>query len=179
METFTIIYTLLGGLGVFFFGMKLMSDGLQAMAGDVIRSIIQKITANRVMAVGVGLIVTMLVQSSSITTVMTVGLVNAGLMNLTQAIGVIFGANIGTTITGWIISIKVDKYGLLLVGIGFMPGLFAKSNKWQHLGKAVMGIGLVFMGLQTMSHAFIPLRESPDFINSILFSDAWYYHGTR
>lgn len=169
MQTFTIIYTLLGGLGVFFFGMKMMSDGLQAMAGDVIRAIIQKITANRVMAVGVGLLVTLLVQSSSITTVMTVGLVNAGLMNLTQAIGVIFGANIGTTITGWIISVKVDKYGLLLVGLGFIPGLFAKSSKWQHIGKAVMGVGLVFVGLSTMSHAFVPLRESQAFLDSIAY----------
>lgn len=169
MQAFTIIYSLLGGLGIFFFGMKLMSDGLQAMAGDMIRSIISKITANRVMAVGVGLVVTMLVQSSSITTVMTVGLVNAGLMSLTQAIGVIFGSNIGTTITGWIISIKIDKYGLLIVGLGFIPGLFAKSSKWQHIGKAFMGVGLVFIGLTTMSHAFVPLRESPEFINSIAY----------
>jgi len=146
-----------------------MSDGLHAMAGDVIRKIINSITANRVMAVGVGLLVTMLVQSSSITTVMTVGMVNAGLMTLKQAIGVIFGANIGTTITGWIISIKVDKYGLLLVGLGFVPGLFAKSNKWQHIGKAVLGIGMVFIGLQTMSHAFIPLRESQAFLDSIAY----------
>jgi phosphate:Na+ symporter len=138
MEAFTIIYTLLGGLGIFFFGMKFMSDGLQAVAGDVIRKIINSITSNRFMAVGVGLLVTCIIQSSSVTTVMTVGFVNAGLMNLTQAIGVIFGANIGTTITGWIISIKVDKYGLLLVGLGFIPGLFSKSEKWQHLGKSIL-----------------------------------------
>lgn len=169
METFTIIYTLLGGIGIFFFGMKLMSDGFQAMTGDVIRAAIYKISANRVMAVGVGLIVTMLVQSSTITTVMTVGLVNAGLMNLTQAIGVIFGSNIGTTITGWIFSVNDNRYGLLLVGVGFVPGLFAKSNKWQHVGKAIMGIGLVFIGLQTMSIAFTPLRDSQNFLNSIAY----------
>ncbi|MBY0518004.1 MAG: Na/Pi cotransporter family protein [Bacteriovoracaceae bacterium] len=169
MEVFTIIYSLLGGLGIFFFGMKLMSDGLQAMAGDMIRNIINSITANRVMAVGVGLGVTMLVQSSSITTVMTVGMVNAGLMTLKQAIGVILGANIGTTITGWIISIKVDKYGLLLVGLGFIPGLFGKSSKTQHIGKAILGIGMVFIGLTTMSHAFVPLRESQSFLNSIAY----------
>lgn len=169
MQAFTIIYTLLGGLGIFFFGMKLMSDGLQAMAGDVIRKIINSITANRVMAVGVGLGVTMLVQSSSITTVMTVGMVNAGLMTLKQAIGVIFGANIGTTITGWIISVKVDKYGLLLVGLGFIPGLFAKSNKIQHIGKAVLGVGMVFIGLKIMSDSFVPLRESQAFLDSIAY----------
>ncbi len=169
METFTIIYTLLGGLGIFFFGMKLMSDGLQAMAGEMIRDIINSITSNRFMALGVGVGVTMLVQSSSITTVMVVGMVNAGLMTLTQAIGVIFGANIGTTITGWIISIKVDAYGLLLVGVGFVPGLFAKSSKWQHIGKAVLGLGLVFLGLKTMSQAFVPLRESQEFLDSIAY----------
>ena len=175
MEAFTIIYTLLGGLGIFFFGMKFMSDGLQAVAGDVIRKIINSITSNRFMAVGVGLLVTCIIQSSSVTTVMTVGFVNAGLMNLTQAIGVIFGANIGTTITGWIISIKVDKYGLLLVGLGFIPGLFSKSEKWQQIGKAVLGVGLVFMGLQTMSAAFVPLRENQAFLDSISYFSGDHY----
>jgi phosphate:Na+ symporter len=169
MATFAIIYTFMGGLGIFYFGMKLMSDGLQAMAGDMIRTIIQKIAANRVMAVGAGMTVTMLVQSSSITTVMTVGLVNAGLMTLKQAIGVIFGANVGTTITGWIMAVDVERYGLLLVGLGFIPGLFAKSNNWQHLGKAVLGIGMVFVGMTTMSNAFIPLRESAAFLESISY----------
>jgi phosphate:Na+ symporter len=175
MEAFTIIYTLLGGLGIFFFGMKFMSDGLQAVAGDVIRKIINSITANRFMAVGVGLLVTTIIQSSSVTTVMTVGFVNAGLMNLTQAIGVIFGANIGTTITGWIISIKVDKYGLLLVGLGFIPGLFSKTEKWQQLGKALLGVGLVFIGLQTMSAAFVPLRENQAFLDSISYFSGDHY----
>ncbi len=127
------------------------------------------------MAVGVGLVVTCIIQSSSVTTVMTVGFVNAGLMSLTQAIGVIFGANIGTTITGWIISIKVDKYGLLLVGLGFVPGLFSKSEKWQHIGKAVLGVGLVFMGLQTMSSAFVPLRENQAFLDSIAYFSGEHY----
>jgi phosphate:Na+ symporter len=175
MEPFTIIYTLLGGLGIFFFGMKFMSDGLQAVAGDVIRKIINSITSNRFMAVGVGLLVTCIIQSSSVTTVMTVGFVNAGLMNLTQAIGVIFGSNIGTTITGWIISIKVDKYGLLLVGLGFIPGLFSKSEKWQHLGKSILGVGLVFMGLQIMSGAFTPLRDNQSFLDSIAYFSGEHY----
>ncbi len=175
MEAFNIIYTLLGGLGMFFFGMKFMSDGLQAIAGDAIRKIINSLTSNRFMAVGVGLVVTCLIQSSSVTTVMTVGFVNAGLMSLTQAIGVIFGANIGTTITGWIISIKVDKYGLLLVGLGFIPGLFSKSEKWQHVGKSVLGVGLVFIGLQTMSAAFVPLRENQAFLDSIAYFSGEHY----
>lgn len=175
MEAFTIIYTLLGGLGIFFFGMKFMSDGLQAVAGDVIRKIINSITSNRFMAVGVGLLVTCIVQSSSVTSVMTVGFVNAGLMNLTQAIGVIFGANIGTTITGWIISIKVEKYGLLMVGLGFVPALFSKSEKWQHLGRSVLGVGLVFIGLQTMSGAFVPLRSNQAFLDSIAYFSGEHY----
>lgn len=175
MEAFNIIYTLLGGLGMFFFGMKFMSDGLQAIAGDAIRKIINSLTSNRFMAVGVGLVVTCLIQSSSVTTVMTVGFVNAGLMSLTQAIGVIFGANIGTTITGWIISIKVDKYGLLLVGLGFIPGLFSKSEKWQHIGKSVLGVGLVFIGLQTMSAAFVPLRSNQAFLDSIAYFSGEHY----
>jgi phosphate:Na+ symporter len=175
MEAFTIIYTLLGGLGIFFFGMKFMSDGLQAVAGDVIRKIINSLTSNRFMAVAVGLLVTCIVQSSSVTTVMTVGFVNAGLMSLTQAIGVIFGANIGTTITGWIISIKVDKYGLLLIGVGFIPALFSRSEKWQHLGRALLGVGLVFLGLQTMSHAFVPLRDNPAFLDSISYFSGEHY----
>ncbi len=169
MDAFTIIYTLLGGLGIFFFGMKFMSDGLQAVAGDVIRKIINSLNTNRFMAVGVGLLVTCIIQSSSVTTVMTVGFVNAGLMSLTQAIGVIFGANIGTTITGWIISLKLNNHALLLVGLGFIPGLFSKTEKWQHLGRALVGLGFVFIGLHFMSDAFLPLRQNPGFMESISY----------
>lgn len=175
MEAFSIIYTLLGGLGIFFFGMKFMSDGMQAIAGDAIRKIINSLTSNRFLAVGVGLMVTCLVQSSSVTSVMTVGFVNAGLMSLTQAIGVIFGANIGTTITGWIISIQVDKYGLLLVAIGFVPALFSKSDRWQNIGRSILGIGLIFMGLKIMSGAFVPLRESQAFLDSIAYFSGNHY----
>jgi phosphate:Na+ symporter len=169
MEAFTIIYTLLGGLGIFFFGMKFMSDGLQAVAGDVIRKIINSLTQNRIMAVAVGLIVTCIIQSSSVTTVMTVGFVNAGLMNLTQAIGVILGANVGTTITGWIIALKIHSFALLLVGIGFIPGLFSKTEKWQHLGKSLLGVGLLFLGHDFMSGAFLHLRENISFMDSIAY----------
>lgn len=169
MEAFEIIYTLLGGLGIFFFGMKFMSDGLQAVAGDVIRKIINSLNDNRFLAVGVGLLVTCIIQSSSVTTVMTVGFVNAGLMTLKQAIGVIFGANIGTTITGWIISLKLNKHALLLVGLGFIPGLFSKAEKWQHLGRALVGLGFIFIGLHFMGQAFAPLKASEDFMESISY----------
>ena len=169
MEAFSTFYTLLGGLGIFFFGMKFMSDGLQAVAGDIIRKMINSITSSRLMAFGVGLIVTCLIQSSSITTVMTVGFVNAGLMNLTQAIGVIFGANLGTTITGWIISLDIGKFALLLVGLGFVPGLFSKTEKWLHLGRALVGLGLLYIGLHFMGVALNPLRENTAFLESIAY----------
>jgi len=175
METFTIIYSVLGGLGIFFFGMKQMSDSLQQAASDVITKVINSLTSNRFLAVLVGMIVTMIVQSSSVTTVMVVGFVNAQLMSLTQAIGVILGSNIGTTITGWIISIKIGKYGLLLIGLGIFPTLFAKNEKIRNIGKVFFGIGMVFFGLQIMSGAFKPLRSNEDFIALVgYFSEPTY-----
>lgn len=169
MDTFKIIYTLLGGLGIFFYGMKTMSDALQQAASDVITKVINSLTTNRFMAVVVGMIVTMIVQSSSVTTVMVVGFVNAGLMQLTQAIGVIFGSNIGTTITGWIISIKIGKYGLLLIGLGIFPAIFSKNQKLQNIGKVLFGVGMIFMGLETMSDAFKPLRTNQSFLDMIAY----------
>lgn len=169
LDIFTIVYTLLGGLGIFFYGMKMMSDALQQAASDVITKVINSLTSNRILAVVVGMIVTMIVQSSSVTTVMVVGFVNAGLMNLTQAIGVILGSNIGTTITGWIISIKVGKYGLLFIGVGIFPALFSKNNKLQNLGKILFGVGMIFMGLELMSGAFKPLRTNESFLNMISY----------
>jgi phosphate:Na+ symporter len=169
MDAFKVFYTLIGGLGLFFYGMRSMSDALQAIAGDMIKQIINSLTKNRLFAVAVGMVVTMLVQSSSVTTVMVVGFVNAGLMSLTQSIGVIFGSNIGTTITGWIISIKIGKYGLLFIGLGIFPALFAKKDKSRNLGKALFGIGLIFLGLTTMSAAFKPLRSDPTFLDMISY----------
>lgn len=175
MEVFKILYTVLGGLGIFFYGMKSMSDALQSVAGDMIKQVINTLTKNRVSALIVGIIVTMLVQSSSVTTVMVVGFVNAGLMSLTQAIGVVFGANIGTTITGWIISIKVGKYGLLFIGLGIFPLLFGRSNKVRQIGRILFGIGMIFFGLDLMSGAFKPLRNMPEFLDAIAyFSDQNY-----
>lgn len=175
METFKIIYSVLGGLGIFFFGMKSMSESLQAIAGDAIKNIINSLTSNRIFAVFVGTAVTMLVQSSSVTTVMVVGLVNAGLMELTQALGVIFGANIGTTITGWIISIKVGKYGLLLIGLGIFPMLFAKKERMKSFGMMLFGIGMIFFGLEIMSNSFKPLRTMPSFLDAISYFSGNHY----
>ena len=112
-----IIFQVCGGLGIFLLGMKNMSEGMQAVAGERLRKMIGAITNNRLMASGVGTLVTCVIQSSSVTTVMVVGMVNASIMTLTQAIGVILGANIGTTITGWILVVKIGKYGLPLLGI--------------------------------------------------------------
>ncbi len=175
MDLFTMGYTVLGGLGIFFFGMKSMSEALQSAAGDVIKRAIDTITKHRIYSVMVGVVVTMIVQSSSVTTVMVVGFVNAGLMNLTQAIGVIFGANIGTTVTGWIISIKVGKYGLLFIALGIFPLLFGKSHRTRQIGKVLFGVGMIFYGLKIMSGAFKPLRSMPEFLEMISYFSEPHY----
>jgi len=172
MNWFELIYKFLGGLGIFFFGMKFLSEGLQAVAGPLIKRFISALTTNRILAVMVGTFVTTLVQSSSVTTVMVVGLVNAGLMELTQAIGVILGANIGTTITGWIIAIKVGKYGLLFVAVGVFPMLFAKRDYFKQIGKVSVALGFIFLGLEFMSGAFKPLRSNEGFLSMMQYFSA-------
>ncbi len=172
IEPFTMGYTAIGGLGVFILGMKYLSDSLQSLSGNLIRKAISSVTTNRFLAVIVGLTVTCFVQSSSITTVMVVGLVNASLMNLTQAIGVILGANIGTTITGWILAVKVGKYGLLLIAFGIFPMLFSKNDRISATAKVFVALGLIFFGLEIMSGAFKPLRSDEGFMNLMLTLDA-------
>ncbi len=172
IEPFKMGYTAIGGLGIFILGMKYLSDSLQSLSGDLIRKAISSVTTNRFLAVFVGLAVTCFVQSSSITTVMVVGLVNASLMNLTQAIGVILGANIGTTITGWILAVKVGKYGLLLVAIGIFPMIFSNNDRISAFAKVLVSLGLIFFGLQIMSGAFKPLRSDEGFMNLMLTLDA-------
>lgn len=172
IEPFKMGYTALGGLGVFILGMKYLSDSLQSLSGGLIRKAISSVTTNRILAVVVGLVVTCFVQSSSITTVMVVGLVNAGLMELTQAIGVILGANIGTTITGWILAVKVGKYGLLLIAVGIFPMLFSKNDRISATAKVLVALGLIFFGLEIMSGAFKPLRSDEGFMNLMLTLDA-------
>ncbi len=171
MNYFEIIYTALGGLALFFLGLKYLSEALQSSGKEAIRGILASLTRNRVLAVLAGVGITIFVQSSSITTVMTVSIVNAGLMELRQAIGVILGANIGTTITGWVISIKVGKYGLLLIGLGLYPMLAAQRAWLSTTGKTLVALGLVFTGLEFMSGAFVPLRTDESFISYLhLFS---------
>ena len=172
IEPFKMGYTAIGGLGIFILGMKYLSDSLQMLSGGLIRKAISSVTSNRFLAVLVGLFITTFVQSSSITTVMVVGLTNAGLMQLTQAIGVILGANIGTTITGWILAVKVGKYGLLLIALGVFPMLFSKNDRISASAKVVVSLGLIFFGLQIMSGAFKPLRSDEGFMNLMLTLDA-------
>ncbi len=172
IEPFKMGYTAIGGLGVFILGMKYLSDSLQMLSGGLIRKAISSVTTHRLLAVIVGLVVTCFVQSSSITTVMVVGLANAGLMQLTQAIGVILGANIGTTITGWILAVKVGKYGLLLIALGIFPMLFSKNERVSAGARVFVALGLIFFGLEIMSGAFKPLRKDEAFMNLMLTLDA-------
>jgi phosphate:Na+ symporter len=155
---------LAGGLAIFLYGMEKMSDALKIVAGDRLRDILGKLTTNRFMGLITGAGVTAVVQSSSITTVMLVGFVSAGLMTSVQSIGVIFGANIGTTITAQIIAFKVTKFSLLLVAVGFVMDFAGKRETVKHYGSLIMGLGLIFFGLAIMSSGMKPLRSYEPFI---------------
>ena len=159
-----IILNVGGGLGLFLLGMKNMSEGMQAAAGTRLRTMIGAVTNNRFLACGVGLFVTCLIQSSSVTTVMLVGFANAGLMTLAQSIGVILGADIGTTITGWILVLEIGKYGLPLLGFAAFFFLFCRGDKLRSIALLIMGLGMVFYGLELMKDGFKPLRDMPEFI---------------
>ncbi len=163
MAVTTIIFQVIGGLAIFLLGMKNMSEGMQAVAGSKLRKLISAVTDNRFLACGVGVLVTSIIQSSSVTTVMVVGLVNSSFMTLTQAIGVIFGANIGTTITGWILTLKIDRYGLPVLAIAAIVYLFARRDRIRYTAMTIMGIGMVFFGLQLMKEGFKPLASMPEF----------------
>lgn len=154
----------IGGLGIFLLGMKNMSEGMQAVAGSRLRALIKTVTSHRLLACVVGIIVTCLIQSSSVTTVTVVGFVNAGLMTLIQAIGVILGANIGTTITGWILVLRIGRYGLPILGISALLYLFSKNERIRYTAMVVMGFGMIFFGLQLMKQGFAPLRDMPAFL---------------
>ncbi|MDX8292045.1 Na/Pi cotransporter family protein [Metabacillus indicus] len=154
-----MIFEFLGGLGIFLFGIKFMGDGLQKSAGDRLRDILDKFTTNPVMGVLAGIFVTILIQSSSGTTVLVVGLVSAGFMNLRQAIGVIMGANIGTTVTAFIIGIKISDYALPILFAGAVLLFFFKNKKIHNFGQIVFGFGALFFGLELMGDGMKPLRS--------------------
>lgn len=163
-QSIEIIFTVVGGLGIFLLGMKNMSDGMQAVAGERMRKLIGIATNNRFLGVGAGLTVTGVIQSSSVTTVMVVGMVNAGLMTVKQAIGVIFGTNIGTTITAWIMAYSLEHYGLPILGIAGLCYLFAKSDRVRFFSMFILGLGMVFFGLDLMKQGLAPIRSMPDFV---------------
>lgn len=166
--TFSMLFLLLGGLGMFMFGMKMMSDGLEQTAGDKMRHTLEILTTNRLAGVGVGAAVTALIQSSSATTVMVVGFVNAGLMTLLQATGVIMGANIGTTITGQLIAFNLSEIAPLILFVGMVMTVFVQKRVLSRIGLIILGFGLLFVGLSLMSQAMIPLRTNEGFQNLIV-----------
>ena len=161
------VFSLLGGLALFLYGMHMMSSGLEAAAGNKMKLILEKLTSNRFLAVGVGALITAIIQSSSATTVMVVGFVNAGLMSLRNAVWVIMGANIGTTITGQLIALDVVAYAPLIAFVGVAMITFVKSKKVDSFGEIIAGLGILFMGMELMSSAMVPLRSSPEFVNMV------------
>jgi phosphate:Na+ symporter len=159
------IFKLLGGVGLFLFGMTIMSNGLKNAAGEQMRVILEHATKNKIVAVVVGIAVTMVIQSSSATDMMVIGFVNSGLMTLTQAIGVIMGANIGTTITAQITAFNLSTYAPLILFVGAIAYLFIKKNLVKHIGEVVLGFGMLFEGIAIMKEAIVPLSQSEPFIH--------------
>ncbi|MBE6053437.1 MAG: Na/Pi cotransporter family protein [Clostridium sartagoforme] len=160
MDSFTIITGLIGGLGMFLYGMKLMGDGLENAAGEGLKSILEKLTSNKYIAVLVGAGVTAIIQSSSATTVMVVSFVSAGLMTLAQAVGVIMGANIGTTITAQMVSFDLDAIAPIFVGVGAIILLVAKKKKVRDIASIALGFGILFLGMGAMSTAMKPISDA-------------------
>lgn len=158
-------FSLLGGVGLFLYGMTLMSSGLRNAAGDKLRVILEKATGNRFVAIAVGFLVTFMIQSSSATDVMVIGFVNSGLMTLSQAIGVIMGANIGTTITAQLTAFNLSAYAPVILFIGAVMYLFMKKNLIRDIGTIIMGFGMLFVGIAAMKSAIAPLAESPEFVS--------------
>jgi len=153
----------IGGLGLFLFGMKIMSSGLQTIAGDRLQSILQRATSNRVLAVIVGIVVTIGLNSSTASTVMTVGFVNSGMMNLSQAIGIILGANVGTTFSAQLVAFRVDAYAPLFIFVGVILHLFFKKKTVKNIGYVILGFGVLFFGITTMGGPLRELGRLPEF----------------
>jgi phosphate:Na+ symporter len=165
MDWWNMGMKLLGGLALFLYGMEQMADSLKAVAGERMKTILAKLTTNRFMGAATGAFVTAIIQSSSVTTVLVVGFITAGLMSMAQSIGIIMGANIGTTITAQIVAFKVTKYALLMVASGFGMLFFSKQEKIRQYGGMLMGLGLVFFGMSVMSDAMHPLRSYQPFLD--------------
>lgn len=165
LDWFTMVMWLTGGLALFLYGMEQLIKGLMVVAGEQMKTLLAKLTTNRVMGAITGAGVTAVIQSSSVTSVLTVGFVSAGLMTVGQAAGVIMGANLGTTITAQVIAFKVTNFALLMVSVGFAIQFFAKYNKKIALGRVIMGLGLIFFGMNVMSEGMAPLRDFQPFLD--------------
>ncbi|NOZ47525.1 MAG: Na/Pi cotransporter family protein [Chlorobi bacterium] len=178
--TFLDILTLIGSLGLFLFGMKLMSEALQKVAGDKMRKILSAMTSNRVMGVMTGFLITAIIQSSSATTVLVVSFVNAGLLSLIQSIGVIMGANIGTTVTAWLISIlgfkiKISVIAIPLIGLGF-PLVFSKNNRRRSWGEFIIGFSILFLGLDYLKSSVPDIKSNPEILTFLThYTDAGFW----
>jgi len=177
MVVFNIIIHVIGGLGLFLYGMKIMSDSVQELAGHKLREMISRMTSNVFGGILTGALITIMVQSSSVTTVMVVGFSNAALMTLRQAVGVMLGAGIGTTLTGWILALEVDKYGLLIIGVGTLIFLFSQSKKIKKRALVAVGIGMIFYGLYIMKSGVTPIKDIPEFISFFSLFSAETYRG--
>ena len=161
----TLVMTLVGGLALFLYGMEKMSEGLKKSAGDRMRNILSALTNNRLVAMSVGAFVTMVIQSSSATTVMLVSFVQAQLMTFVQSLGVILGADIGTTITAQLVAFKLTDYALLMIAVGFAMTMLSKKDSTKYIGEAILGFGILFFGMKLMSDAMRPLRTFQPFID--------------
>ena len=166
-STLEVIFGLLGGLAVFIFGMNMMSDCLQKAAGEKMKRILALLTKNPILGVLAGALTTAVLQSSSATTVMAIGFVSAGLMNLPQAISIILGANIGTTMTAQIIAFKLSDYIYAIIFIGFIISFVVKSERAKNIGQTIFAFGLLFLGIETMGSVMKPLASSPIFTDMI------------
>lgn len=164
-----IAISLIGGLGMFLYGMNVMGDGLQKAAGEKLKKIIEMLTTNKIMGVLVGTLVTAIIQSSSATTVMTIGFVNAGIMSLQQAVGVIMGANVGTTVTAQLVSFNIEKYAPIAIGIGMAFWFFTKKRNVKNISEILIGFGILFVGMNFMKAAAAPVSEMPQVHDAMLY----------
>ena len=163
-SSFNLWAGLFGGMALFLFGMDIMTLALKSAAGDYMKGLLRKMTSNRLVGVGMGVFVTSIIQSSSVTTVILVGFISAGLMSLSQSVAVILGANIGTTITAQILAFNVSRIALPLVAIGFLLSFVVKGNSWRQAGRMILGLGLIFYGMGIMSDSMSPLRAYEPFV---------------
>ena len=167
IDVFLVIVEMLGGLAIFLLGMDRMTEALRLIAGSRMRDVLARLTTNRFAGMATGAGITAVIQSSSVTTVLVVGFISSGLMSLTQSLGVIIGANVGTTITAQIVAFKITSYALIGVAVGFAMTFVSKRPERQAWGTAIMGLGLVFFGMTLMGDAMSPLRDSETFIDTM------------